>query len=141
MSVRRAVLLACILAVLGCSGKKDKDQVTTAQPQQQQQQAAVAAKPEIAPVIVTDAAGMTVYFHDNDKPMKSRCNGSCEEFWPPVRPDPNFVPAGKLSVLQRQDGTQQLAYDGRPLYTFKFDQKPGDKKGDGKQGVWHVMRY
>lgn len=101
----------------------------------------VASKAEPQPVIVTDANGMTVYVHDHDLPSKSRCNGSCAEYWPPVRPAADFQPSGKFSIITRKDGTPQLAYDRRPLYIFKFDQKPGDTKGDGKQGAWHVLRY
>ena len=58
-----------------------------------------------------------------------------------VRPTSNFPLGGKFSVITRKDGTQQLAYDRRPLYTFKYDQMPGDKKGDGKQGEWHALYY
>src|SRR5262249_32270646 len=97
------------------------------------------AQPE--KVIVTDANGMTVYIHDADLPSKSRCNDACSDNWPPVRPTPDLPLGGKFSVIARKDGTQQLAYDGRPLYTFKYDQKPGDTNGDGRQGKWHVFYY
>ena len=42
--------------------------------------------------------------------------------------------------ITRDDGSMQWAYDGKPLYTFKMDEKPGDMKGDGMKDVWHVMR-
>ena len=32
------------------------------------------------------------------------------------------------------------AYDGHPLYTFVEDKAPGDVKGEGKGGVWHVAK-
>jgi predicted lipoprotein with Yx(FWY)xxD motif len=47
---------------------------------------------------------------------------------------------GKWSVIKRDDGTMQYAYDGKPLYTFMKDEKPGEMKGDGMKDVWHVMR-
>jgi predicted lipoprotein with Yx(FWY)xxD motif len=34
----------------------------------------------------------------------------------------------------------QLTFQGWPLYTFHRDKKPGDAKGDGQQGVWHVLK-
>ena len=100
---------------------------------------AAASKPQ--PMIVTDANGMTVYMHDSDPSSKSYCNGSCAEYWPPVRPTAGSPLGGKFSIIARKDGTPQLCYDRRPLHTFKFDQKPGDTKGDGRGGVWHVLRY
>ena len=33
----------------------------------------------------------------------------------------------------------QYAYDGKPLYTFMKDEKPGEMKGDGMKEVWHVV--
>ena len=44
-------------------------------------------------------------------------------------------------MIARTDGSPQLAYDGRPLYTFVNDKKPGDKKGDDKKGEWHALYY
>jgi predicted lipoprotein with Yx(FWY)xxD motif len=97
--------------------------------------------PDLQQAIVTTASGMTVYYHDHDPPSKSYCNNSCEQYWPPLRPPAGFELSDKFSVIKRRDGSLQLAYDGRPLYTFAGDQKPGDTRGDGAKGVWHVLRY
>ncbi len=142
MAFRNLALIACLLAALtSCSGDKTgpdgTDATISAAPPPQQTE--VAAAPSAT--IVTDQAGMTTYYHDNDPPSKSRCNASCENYWPPVRPWPNFQVSGKFKVIQRKDGSPQIAYDGRPLYTFIGDKKPGDALGDGAKGVWHVLRY
>jgi predicted lipoprotein with Yx(FWY)xxD motif len=34
----------------------------------------------------------------------------------------------------------QWAYDGKPLYYYDDDKKPGDKTGDMKNKVWHVLQ-
>jgi predicted lipoprotein with Yx(FWY)xxD motif len=34
----------------------------------------------------------------------------------------------------------QWAYNGRPLYLWQKDKKPGDVTGDGVGGVWHVAK-
>jgi predicted lipoprotein with Yx(FWY)xxD motif len=100
-----------------------------------------ASKQQPQKVIVTDARGMTIYVHDTDAPLISRCDGGCLKAWLPVRPSPDFPLGGKFAVIARTDGSPQLAYDGRPLYTFVSDKKPGDKKGDDKKGEWHALYY
>ena len=48
---------------------------------------------------------------------------------------------GDWTVVKRTDGTMQWAYDGKPLYHFIQDKKPGDVTGDGKgDGTWHVVK-
>jgi predicted lipoprotein with Yx(FWY)xxD motif len=34
----------------------------------------------------------------------------------------------------------QWTYDGHPLYYYMEDKKAGDAMGDGKGGVWHVVK-
>jgi predicted lipoprotein with Yx(FWY)xxD motif len=47
--------------------------------------------------------------------------------------------AGKLGAIQRPDGGRQVTYGGLPLYTYSQDTQPGDAKGDGVGGSWHVV--
>jgi predicted lipoprotein with Yx(FWY)xxD motif len=37
-------------------------------------------------------------------------------------------------------GTMQWAYDGKPLYFYADDKKKGETAGDGKGGVWHIVK-
>jgi len=32
------------------------------------------------------------------------------------------------------------AYDGKPLYTWFKDKKPGDVTGDMVEGLWHIVK-
>ena len=90
--------------------------------------------------VLVDAKGMTVYTFDKDSADsgKSACNGTCAKNWPPV-PAGAAQPAAPYSVVTRDDGSKQLAYKGKPLYTFVKDTKPGDKAGDKAMEVWHVV--
>lgn len=52
---------------------------------------------------------------------------------------------GKLSFIQRPDGSSQVTYNGEPLYTFKLDTGPGQAHGNdftdsfgGQSFVWHA---
>jgi predicted lipoprotein with Yx(FWY)xxD motif len=88
--------------------------------------------------MLVDSKGMTVYTFDKDTAGKSNCTGQCTENWPPVKADDAPLSA-PWSVVTRDDGSRQLAYKGKPLYTFSKDKKPGDKEGNNVKDVWHVV--
>jgi predicted lipoprotein with Yx(FWY)xxD motif len=43
---------------------------------------------------------------------------------------------GVIGLATQADGSQQVTYDGRPLYYFKGDAAAGDVNGQGVGGVW-----
>jgi predicted lipoprotein with Yx(FWY)xxD motif len=45
---------------------------------------------------------------------------------------------GDWTTIARDDGSKQLAYKGKPPYTFAQDAKPGDMTGDGRGKIWHM---
>ena len=57
---------------------------------------------------------------------------SCVALWPPVLAPKDAKKVGKWSVIQREDGTDQWAYDGYPVYTSVLDQQTGDVRGGTK---------
>lgn len=89
--------------------------------------------------MMVDHKGMTLYTFDKDSGGKSMCNDECAKNWPPMMAPAGATATGKWSVIKRDDGKMQYAYDGKPLYTFVKDEKPGEMKGDGMKDVWHVM--
>jgi predicted lipoprotein with Yx(FWY)xxD motif len=102
---------------------------------------APAGGPMVANGLLTGPNGLTLYTFDNDavNSGKSVCNGPCATNWPPLMAG-NAAPGGDYSVVTRDDGGKQLAYKGKPLYYWVKDTKPGDKTGDGVNGVWHVVK-
>jgi predicted lipoprotein with Yx(FWY)xxD motif len=90
--------------------------------------------------VLTDANGMTLYTFDRDKAGISNCTGECAEYWLPATAPADAKPVDDdLTLVKRADGTLQWAEEGKPLYTYVNDKKPGDVTGDGKNGVWHVV--
>jgi predicted lipoprotein with Yx(FWY)xxD motif len=89
--------------------------------------------------MMVDHKGMTLYTFDKDSGGKSMCNDECAKNWPPMMAPAGATASGKWSVIKRDDGASQYAYDGKPLYTFVKDKKPGDMVGDNMKDVWHVM--
>ena len=90
--------------------------------------------------ILTDEKGMALYTFDKDEAGKSNCSGQCAQNWPPAAAPADAKPVGDLTLIKRDDGTMQWADEGKPLYTFIGDKKPGEVTGDGKNGVWHVVK-
>ena len=93
-----------------------------------------------AGTVLTDENGMTLYTYDKDKKNKSTCTGSCATHWPPAMARADAKPVGDLTLVKRADGKLQWADKGKPLYTYADDKKPGDVNGDGKAGLWHVVK-
>lgn len=90
--------------------------------------------------ILTDAKGMSLYTFDKDAAGVSNCSGDCAVKWPPVTAAAGAKADDELSLVARQDGSQQWAFKGKPLYFWKGDKKPGDVTGDGMGGVWHLAK-
>jgi predicted lipoprotein with Yx(FWY)xxD motif len=92
---------------------------------------------------LTDAEGMTLYLFTNDEPGVSNCYDDCAENWPPfTAEEPLSLPegvAGELTLIERDDATQQVAYNGMPLYYWANDEAPGDTTGHEVGGVWFVV--
>src|SRR5690606_22886950 len=90
---------------------------------------------------LVNAKGMTLYTFDQDTEGKSACNGQCATNWPPLIAPASAKASENWTIVKRDDGSQQWAYKGKPLYGWNKDSKPGDANGDGLlQGAWHVAK-
>jgi predicted lipoprotein with Yx(FWY)xxD motif len=91
---------------------------------------------------LVDDKGMTLYTFKNDSSGKSTCTGTCATMWPPlsatVAPTGGSGVTGTFALITRDDGTQQVTYNGMPLYYFSGDKAAGDTNGQGVGGVWAV---
>ena len=94
--------------------------------------------------VVTNSAGLTVYWFALDTSTASKCTGSCATYWPPAKGPATTMAGvtGTLGTITRPDGTTQATYDGHPLYTYAADTAPGQAKGNGQNlsgGLWYEM--
>lgn len=90
--------------------------------------------------VLTNRDGRTLYTFDKDSESKSNCNGGCLAAWPAFTVGNANLAGGDFSVVKREDGTQQWAFRGKPLYFFSGDARPGELNGDNQGGVWHALR-
>jgi predicted lipoprotein with Yx(FWY)xxD motif len=86
--------------------------------------------------ILVDSKGITLYDFVQDKGTKSTCYGACAALWPPLitkgKPVAGHgVRASLLGTTKRKDGKLEVTYNGRPLYYFVTDRKPGQTTGQG----------
>ncbi|KIG03749.1 COG4315 family predicted lipoprotein [Caballeronia concitans] len=101
---------------------------------------AYAAAPKESNGMFVDENGMTLYTFDKDKAgSPSACTGGCATAWPAAMASGSDQPSGKWT-MESADGGKQWAYDGKRVYRFGKDTKPGDKNGDNFRDVWHVVK-
>jgi predicted lipoprotein with Yx(FWY)xxD motif len=103
--------------------------------------------------VLVSQTGMTLYSPEQEADGHILCTAACTRFWQPLSlskgakaPTKGPGVPGKLSVVDRPDGTKQVAFDGKPLYQFVEDGNPGDTNGNnfqdnfgGHQFSWQVV--
>lgn len=90
--------------------------------------------------VLTDAKGMTLYTFDKDADGKSACYDQCAANWPPLLAEAGATAEDDFDLIERDDGSMQWTYYGKPLYLWVKDTAPGEVTGDGVNGVWHVAK-
>jgi predicted lipoprotein with Yx(FWY)xxD motif len=129
--------MVATLTVAGCGGTK----------------ASTVATRDIAGVgrTLTNSAGDTLYFADQESDGSIHCLDSCVRVWTPLtisngaKPTAATDVTGTLATVTRPDGSTQVTYDGKPLYTFTMDGGAGKAAGngvkdsfDGTNFGWHA---
>jgi predicted lipoprotein with Yx(FWY)xxD motif len=148
LAVLAAVVTALALAACGGDGYDSSDLSPAARSGDETATVSVKELGDSDRVLV-DSAGNALYAADEEADSSVVCTGACTSFWIPLTidgdaPSGNSLPS-ELGVLERGDGTKQVTFDGKRLYTFVEDE-PGEATGDGfsdafdgQQFTWHVV--
>lgn len=132
MSIRKVLFVlfatTAALALAGCAKKT------------QSSASSYGAAQATEATVLTAQNGMTLYVFDKDKGNVSACYDKCAENWPPYIGTADENLPAKWKLVERTDGATQWTYNGRPVYFYKEDLAEGDTNGDGKGGVWHVIK-
>lgn len=96
--------------------------------------------------VLTDEAGITIYYFANDSEDTSTCFDECMLNWPPVPVVGGAATAGEgvtaqLGSIEREgSGAPQLTVNGFPAYYYLGDgDVPGSTEGHGVGGVWFAF--
>jgi predicted lipoprotein with Yx(FWY)xxD motif len=104
------------------------------------------AKGSLGPILI-DSRGRTLYLWQADTGAKSTCTGACVSAWPPLvttgKPTAGSgVRSSLLGTTKRANGTEQVTYNGHPLYRFAGDTASRQTNGQGSAGfgaLWYVL--
>lgn len=91
---------------------------------------------------LADGEGNTLYLFIPDGQGESTCYEQCEANWPPLTGEISAgdgVDAALIGSTTRTDGSEQVTYNGWPLYYFAGDSAPGDTNGQGLNDVWFAV--
>ena len=93
--------------------------------------------------ILVDGDGVTLYMFAPDAQGPSQCEDDCLAAWPsltgPATAGEGVDEALLGTAARPDDGTEQVTYNGWPLYYFAQDSAPGDVNGQGSNDVWYVV--
>jgi predicted lipoprotein with Yx(FWY)xxD motif len=96
--------------------------------------------------VLVDSAGNTLYSPTNEQGGHIHCVGACTSFWKPLSASSTQAQAAKAQVgssvgtVRRPDGTMQLTYHGRPLYSFS-EEGPGQLTGNGFRDAFNGTQF
>jgi predicted lipoprotein with Yx(FWY)xxD motif len=145
---RAGLLAALAVALAACGGAEDEGSGTaaTAAPAttaaQETSGATVAVANSSLGDILVDGEGRTLYAFTKDQGDQSACSGECATNWPALTGTATpgtGAEASLLSTATQAGGTDQVTYDGKLLYYFAGDAKPGDTNGQGVGSVWFAV--
>jgi predicted lipoprotein with Yx(FWY)xxD motif len=131
-----AAVVAVLVATSGASTKKA--------PQNTAANTAVSLKQTSLGPTLVDANGRTLYLFEGDRPNVSTLSAAGQAVWPPfnasVKPRAlGGAVAGRIGLIPHTD---QVSYNGHPLYYYVADHNPGQTLGQGLNqfgALWYVL--
>jgi len=94
--------------------------------------------------ILATSTGQALYTLNTDHNGQSTCTGSCLQVWPPLTVAAGTTPTGgpgvtgTVAATMQSNGTDQVTYNGSPLYTYVGDSSPDQVTGQNVGGFFVV---
>jgi predicted lipoprotein with Yx(FWY)xxD motif len=93
------------------------------------------------------ADGYAMYVFTSDRGATSECYGACAKAWPPLIAEGEVVAGSgvkerKLKTTERDDGSMQITYAGKPLYGYVDDPRGRVFCHDVREfgGTWYAVK-
>lgn len=142
-----AMALTAIVLATACGGAtggaSNATTAATAKPTATPEPTVAVADSSLGKILIAATNKMTLYTYTKDTADTSNCYDACATAWPPFMIAGEPVAAagmtGKLALTTRKDGQKQLTHNGKPLYFYNKDTKPGDTVGQNVGTVWFVI--
>jgi predicted lipoprotein with Yx(FWY)xxD motif len=142
-----AVVPLIALAVAACGGSGNAATAATPPKTTHATSATVSLASTGLGSILVDSTGRTLYLFEADSGTKSACSGACAAAWPPLlaHGKPTIgsgLNASLIGTAKRSNGTEQVTYNGHPLYLFVKDTAAGQTTGPGLTAFgapWYVL--
>ena len=136
--------LSALLLATACGGATGGAAPTVAPtPSPTPEPTVAVAESSLGKILVAATNKMTLYTYTRDTADTSNCYDACATAWPPFTiigtPVAGAGITGKLATTIRKDGSKQLTHNGKPLYFYNKDTKPGDTVGQNVGTVWFVV--
>ena len=100
--------------------------------------------------VLASGSGESYYLLSSEVGGRIVCRGACLSIWPPVLVRQGALPVaggrgvdGRLGVVRRSGGDEQVTYNGYPLYGYAGDRGPRQSSGQAIQsfgGIWYLVR-
>ncbi len=102
-----------------------------------------ASNATLGSTVLVDAQGRTLYHLSGEQNGRFLCtSAACVAAWPPVSAGATSTAVSGLGTVKRPDGSEQLDYNGEPMYTFTGDKAAGEANGQGIKadgGTWSAV--
>jgi predicted lipoprotein with Yx(FWY)xxD motif len=101
-------------------------------------------QPSTGGKVLANLGGKTLYSLSVERHGKFICKAGCLSIWHPLMVPENVRPTGPVGLgkVKRPEGSFQVTYAGKPLYSFSGDTRKGQTNGDGIKdvGTWHPAK-
>jgi predicted lipoprotein with Yx(FWY)xxD motif len=142
MRIAGLVLIAVVLTA-ACGGAAAPAPTVAPTPSPTPEPTVSVADSSLGKILIGATNKMTLYTYARDSTDLSTCYDTCASNWPAFtitgEPIAGVGITGKLGTAARKDGSKQLTINGKPLYFYNKDLKPGDTLGHNVGTVWSVV--
>jgi predicted lipoprotein with Yx(FWY)xxD motif len=135
------VLGGAVLAIAACGGGDNGDATASGNGSDS---GSITAQTVDGMDVLVDSKGQVLYTNEQERGGKIVCTGDCTAIWAPVaasgsEPSGSSV-GGDVGTVKRPDGTEQVTFDGSPVYTFT-EEGPGELTGDGVKDNFNGTKF